>query len=604
MYRHFFFLHPHATGEAHATPGRGAMFLRHAAACLLVALAWVGSAPPPSPEERLRVVLRAAPALAAPTGGVALLRRALGGAGCVDPLVGEQGYLEAANIKAAWGDATGVNTSIVVVDDGVCDNHEDLAVTLAVEGDTSVNCTAEAWYGGHGTSVAGVAAARFNGYGICGTAFNATLHSVPLLKRFDNGDNAAFYFETSMLKVALDQARTEMARVLVCSWGPIDFSLHTLPSDLEASLDAFSAHGRLGRGGLVVFAAGNGGPFDNVNNDGFVSHAATLAVSAVDDAGTRVGFSEWGACVDLVAPGKDIYTTVRGRHAPSDGHAEHSGTSFAAPIVAGVVALMLSVAPALTAEDVQEVLTRTAIHNDPTDPSWVTNAAGRRYSGWYGFGLVDAEAAVQLAARWPPAESRLPPPVCQRAESGDATPFVGPRDVVVGVAAAVPRIFTVSVWVGASHEWRFAVRLALTSPSGTRVVVAREADRAAVGIAIGSAGAKLDVGVNVSLQPRWYRVHAFRDEAHEAHGIWTLTLDQTNHTSKLSVTDVELCIQGAPPLAYHAPPPAPPPAYRAADGATGDARTGGATLVSFALLVTALSALAAAHARRRLRARA
>ena len=76
------------------------------------------------------------------------------------------------------------------------------------------------------------------------------------------------------------------------------------------------------------------------------------------------------------------------------------GTSYAAPVVTGVIALMLEANPALTWRDVQGILATTASQTNPTDASWVTNGAGLTHSGKYGFGLVDAHAAVRAAVAW------------------------------------------------------------------------------------------------------------------------------------------------------------------------------------------------------------
>ena len=76
------------------------------------------------------------------------------------------------------------------------------------------------------------------------------------------------------------------------------------------------------------------------------------------------------------------------------------GTSSAASVVSGVVALMLQANPNLTWRDVQHILVNSARHVDPTDAGWTTNRAGHLIHYNYGFGVVDAEAAVNLAKTW------------------------------------------------------------------------------------------------------------------------------------------------------------------------------------------------------------
>lgn len=76
------------------------------------------------------------------------------------------------------------------------------------------------------------------------------------------------------------------------------------------------------------------------------------------------------------------------------------GTSYACPVVSGVVALMLEANPELGWRDVQGIFASTSQKTDSTDESWTTNAAGFNHSYKYGFGLVDAYAAVTKGETW------------------------------------------------------------------------------------------------------------------------------------------------------------------------------------------------------------
>jgi subtilisin family serine protease len=104
----------------------------------------------------------------------------------------------------------------------------------------------------------------------------------------------------------------------------------------------------------------------------------TIAVSAIDRNMKRAGFSNYGDYVDLTAPGVDILSLT-----PNGGYTSASGTSFAAPHVSGVVALLLSKYPWLTPVDVGQTLSTEA--KDLGDKGW---------DPFYGYGLVDALAAV------------------------------------------------------------------------------------------------------------------------------------------------------------------------------------------------------------------
>jgi kexin len=126
-------------------------------------------------------------------------------------------------------------------------------------------------------------------------------------------------------------------------------------------------------------------------------------------------YGEWGAPLLVCAPSSGFRGSVEVQHIAtaqpygrslgfaSDEQCSHSfgGTSASAPLVAGVVALMLQSRPALSWRDVQHVLALSAVRNDQAHSTWAQNGAGHWVSHAYGFGVVNASAAVSLARRWP-----------------------------------------------------------------------------------------------------------------------------------------------------------------------------------------------------------
>ena len=153
-------------------------------------------------------------------------------------------------------------------------------------------------------------------------------------------------------------------------------------------------------------------------------------------------------------------------------HDATAGTSFACPAAAGVVALVLEANPDLGWRDVQGVLATSSQKVDPYDAKWITNAAGLSHSNKYGFGLVDASAAVAAARGWVnygierslTAESgQIQQPVRANPTASTASPMNIGQDIVVE---------SVVVYIDLIHTSRGHLEITLTSPSGTKSVLA------------------------------------------------------------------------------------------------------------------------------------
>jgi len=262
------------------------------------------------------------------------------------------------------------------------------------------------------------------------------------------------------------------------SWGPSDNGTVWPISAVEKAALAQSVHGRDGLGTVLVWAGGNGAYWvkDRADYDPFASSRYVICVGAIDDDDDHAYYSEPGSCLLVVAhssggPGagdKQIYTTTAaGAYTSTFG-----GTSTAAPLTAGVVALMLQANPNLSWRDVQHVLINAARRCDPTDPSWTLNAAGRAVSYEYGFGAVHAPDAVELATRWhslPPERSYAASvPVNTAIPDGTAEP--------VASAAFIPDNYLVeSVEVTLNVSTAYVGDLAITvrSPGGTESILTK-----------------------------------------------------------------------------------------------------------------------------------
>ena len=346
-----------------------------------------------------------------------------------DPYLPEQWHLENtgqesgtagedARVLTVWEQGLdGHGVTMAVVDDGLEIAHEDLVANVSVEGSLNyLDNSTDPTGGQHGTAVAGVmAAARNNRVGGAGVAPRAELVGYNVLQTGTVAD----------ITHALLRGFPQVA-VSNNSWGPVDTTgeLAGLDSQLSSALQFGVANGREGKGVVYVWAAGNGGEIsgkivDNSNYDGYANNPWVLPICAVGDKGARAYYSERGANLLVCAPslgdsghgittvdrsganGYNTGTTV-GDYTNTNYTNSFGGTSSAAPLAAGVVALLLEANPNLTWRDVRAVLARSARKNDAANAEWTTNGAGLNINHNYGFGVVDATAAVALAQTWSP----------------------------------------------------------------------------------------------------------------------------------------------------------------------------------------------------------
>lgn len=178
-----------------------------------------------------------------------------------------------------------------------------------------------------------------------------------------------------------------------------------VPDSMLEAIGEGILEGRGGKGIIYVFASGNSfREGDDVNFGGLTNSRLTITVGAVGKNGLHASYSSSGAAVFVSAPGGDDETISNHVIAEVGGGCDGSavGTSFAAPVVAGVIALILEVNPDLSWRDVQGILAQTSrtISIDAADESLTTNGAGYTHSNLYGFGIVDAGAAVEAASNW------------------------------------------------------------------------------------------------------------------------------------------------------------------------------------------------------------
>lgn len=382
-------------------------------------------------------------------------------------------------IEAAWVSATGRGVRIAFVDDGFDRSLPDLAARVDTTRDrdfrTGDDDAAPAWGDAHGTAVAGVALASRDGQGVVGVAPDATLVGARI------GYGA--FGSLGQTQAALDHAWRN-ADVVTCAWSFDGVMTDNFRLPAYAPLGAELAEGaRLGRGGLGtvwVFPAGNNaGTGDDVNHHNFQNSRFAITVAATDRDGVVAPFSTPGAAIHVSAPGVGILTTDnRATLGWTAGDtATVTGTSFAAPMVAGVAALLLQANPELGWRDVQEILALTARQTDPKHASWMVNhgdgwnGGGLHHSLSYGFGLVDPRAALRLAEAWEEGgTSATLASAGAGATPGRAIPDAGRAAFAVTLGRDI-RIERVEVTLDLRHEAVGDLRIVLVSPSGTRSVL-------------------------------------------------------------------------------------------------------------------------------------
>jgi hypothetical protein len=159
-----------------------------------------------------------------------------------------------------------------------------------------------------------------------------------------------------------------------------------------------TTNGRGGKGMVILFAAGNSN--DDTDRDNYVSSQFVIGVAASTNFDTRAGYSRFGSAVSISAPSSGgslgITTTdLSGAGGYSSGNFTGSfgGTSSACPLAAGIAALMLSVNPDLTWNEVKQILEQTADKIDADNGNY--NDQG--FSVFYGYGRVNAFRAVEMA---------------------------------------------------------------------------------------------------------------------------------------------------------------------------------------------------------------
>lgn len=334
------------------------------------------------------------------------------------------------NVVRVWPDYTGQGVLVTATEAGMDETHPDLiknyrpdlswnlatrqpGSAAAVPGDPAYN---------HGTPVLGlIGATEGNGIGGVGVAWNSQL-AMHLMDFNTFADD----LDISQVLFSAQQVIASQTDIWSNSWGlgGAPFYQTGNSAAIHDMLRDVATLGRDGLGTITVFSAGNDSLEYYDTNYRPTSHQPyAITVGAIEQNGKPAIYTTPGSSVLISAPGSNpasIVTTDRqgeegynttpgnqGDYTDQEG-AFFNGTSAAAPIVSGVIALLLEANPTLSYRDVQEILAysakRTHFLPQPIDntvngaPDW--NGGGLLHGYAYGFGTIDALAAVRLAESW------------------------------------------------------------------------------------------------------------------------------------------------------------------------------------------------------------
>lgn len=416
--------------------------------------------------------------------------------------------------ESLWVTTTGSGVKIGVLDTDIDVTHPDLTNNLNAA--NSIDFNGSTFAGDHATSVAGIIAAeKDNGEGGAGIAPAASISGLSIL----NSDNTNTSWAKALGKNGEVSANLDIFNQ---SFGYVKIESIIGDYSYNASFESYYKSGvqnlRDGKGALYFKAAGNyfedygvceslesnshGLPCQSANMDPDNNIPYNMVVAALNAKGMASSYSASGSSVLFSAPGGEygvnnpaIITTddinnnssVNGQNGYTS---KFNGTSSATPMVSGVAALILAKNPNLGWRDVRHILISSAkkVDNDiaaamliwetgetlTTEPTWQTNSAGYHFHNWYGFGLINAQAAVEAAGNY---GSNLPAQQTKYQTSGTLNQAIpdnsntGTSHILSVSEAEKLTVESVQIRLMLSHLYLSDLQVQLTSPNGMKSVL-------------------------------------------------------------------------------------------------------------------------------------
>ncbi|XP_074626751.1 PC3-like endoprotease variant B [Acropora palmata] len=384
------------------------------------------------------------------------------------------------DVMPVWRqDITGKGVVVSILDDGVDHTHPDLRDNFDQKASYDFNdmdadpkprdsdpdnC--------HGTRCAGeVAAVANNSACGVGVAYDANIGGVRML------DGQA----TDVLEGSSLSFQSEYIDIYSNCWGPKDDGkTFGKPGKLaQEALMQGALKGRGGKGNIYVWATGNGGlTDDDCNCDGYTTSIYTISVGCIGDHGLSAYYTELcSSTLAVTFNGGSHREKEENKMVTTDLHhkctEEFKGTSSAAPLAAGMFALVLQANPNLSWRDVQHVVVETAQVTSPVDEGWMKNGAGYHFNHKFGFGRLDAAALVKRAKTW---KTVAPQRTCHgpSSQTQQEIPAGGTLSITIDTIACdgtdkeISKLEHVTLTVSFQHRRRGDVSIDLFSPSGTR----------------------------------------------------------------------------------------------------------------------------------------
>lgn len=437
------------------------------------------------------------------------------------------------NLLQSWQSGLdGRGVKVLISDDGIEDTHEDLKANYLYTR-VSKDYTKAAPYlvtasppiaaeDNHATAVAGlVGAVALNGVGTKGVAPKVSLVSANFLS------SAVIPSEA----ILIDQAGGDFD-IFNMSWGSQQNNLISPVATFEQQLRVGALTRRAGKGALYVKAAGNdffvycrgstselcvgNSNFDGDNITPYTIMTASLSASGIaasySSMGSNIWISSFGGefgddspamiTTDRMGCTKGFSTSnVVGPVAFERGESGNescnytstfNGTSAAAPVLSGAIALILQANPSLTWRDIKYILAKTAVpvnyttsgfipHPQEATPpgaiweqAWVVNGAGFKFHNWYGFGRVDVDAAVMMAKSYTSPFGAFVE--TNWADDNSGLNLAIPDNSATGISHTMNvstnlKIEAVQLKIWATHTDISNLAIELTSPSGTKSIV-------------------------------------------------------------------------------------------------------------------------------------